>query len=292
MRLSTILAAAFACGLCADPVARAEEKAEENSCMKLTVDGGAVESPFLGRGCRPRLHRYFVADKDAPVFDGAEGEARIGAISMGTVYFGLEETAERVRLATYMTGDEGRPSPVGWADKENLLENRYRALSLGDARERGLSTRIGMTEGVVRESDGLHLRVVTQPDRRTPISKVPGGEADERVFSWRWYYPFDTEVIDGKVWALLSRKPMVFSAHEVLLATGRDDFQRAFAGWAPLDEMTIWATQLALEVNTAPDAVEARRRSPATVYATNRDDGAPMWVEPWEEWYDPSPERG
>ena len=289
MKPSAILAVVVVCVLYAGsvaPVAAAGTAggAREDGCT-FKVDSKA--SPFLarkvGKFCQ---HRYFVADKDAPVFDAADSGRRVDKVSMGNLYFALEETPGRARLATYRESDG--VLPVGWVDKGSLLENSTRSLSFDDARKRELGVHVGKLRSALRENNALHLRVVTQPDRRTGISRSPGGAAVRDILSWRWFYVFDTEEVGGRTWGLLSRSADAMRSDPTLVDTDVNRFREVFVGWAPLDEMTIWATQLALEVNTAEKAVAARKppdTSPAKVYALDRSESKVVWEEPLDDWY-------
>lgn len=299
MKSSAIRAVVVGCVLYAGSVAPVTAGtaggAREDGCAFEVDDLKTI--PFLGqkktlsaKGRKKEevcLPRYFVADKDTPVFDASDGGRRVNTVYMGNLYFGSEEAPDRVRLATYRRGDG--VLLVGWVDKESLLENSTRSLSLDDARKRELYVHVGELRSALRENNALHLRVVTQPDRRTGISKSPGGVAVKDILSWRWYYVFDTEEVDGRTWGLLSRRANVLEADRTLTTTDVSRFRDAFVGWAPLDEMTIWATQLVLEVNTAKEAVAARKRdmSPAKVYAIDRSASKVMWKEPLDDWYRP-----
>ena len=293
MKPSAILAAVVVCVLYAGsaaPVAAGTAGGMREDGCTYTFQHNSEASPFLaarkkaGGFCR---HRYFVADKDAPVLDAADSGRRVAKVSMGNLYFALEETPGRVRLATYRESDG--VLPVGWVDKESLLENSFRSLSLDDARKRELGVHhVGKLRSALRENNALHLRVVTQPDRRTGISMSPGGGAAVRnILSWRWFYVFDTEEVGGRTWGLLSRSADAIRSDPTLVDTDVNRFREVFVGWAPLDEMTIWATQLALEVNTAKEAIAARKRdmSPAKVYALDRSESKVVWEEPLDDWY-------
>ena len=266
----------------------------EEACEKEfgNQEGGRERSRFLGRvvGEDVCLHRYFIADKDAPLFAAADGERETpGHLTMGDVFFALEESPDRVLLAT--RDKDGAVEEFGWANKVDLLENAHKALSLGDGVARGIEVSKGTLRSALKENNQLHLRVVTQPDRKTRILRAPDpdGQSEMVIFSWRWYYIYETETHDdGRTWGLLSDEPIVLRRYADLLDTTEGRFRANFRGWVPLDETTVWATQLELEVNTAPEAVADRRKrgSPAQVLASDYPKGAEVaWEEPLDTWY-------
>ena len=233
--------------------------------------------------------RYFVADKDAPVYaeeTAPEAEVPIGRIPIGSAYFAIQEGSERIQIATHGATDS---EVVGWARKKDLLENLYKAVPLGEAPEREIMVRTGLLAGGLAPNNELHLRVVSQPERGTIVARVPGVDQGDPIFSWRWYYIFDTEQSgeDGRVWGLLGSVPVVGGKNRSLVDTDSVGFEHVLKGWAPLDEMTVWATQLAIEVNTAIDAVQQRRedQGPAVVHSIERPDALPIWEEPINNWY-------
>ena len=246
-------------------------------------------SGYLHRVAKLCYVRYFIADKDAAVYaEGmpSEAEEPIGRIAMGSAYFAVQERTDRIQIATHgKAGSEVK----GWARKEDLLENLYKAVPLGEAHERGIMVRTGHLAGGFDPNNELHLRVVSQPERGTIVARAPGVDQGDPIFSWRWYYIFDTERHgeDGRVWGLLGSVPVVGVPSPRLTDTEGVGFEHVLKGWAPLDEMTIWATQLAIEVNTARDAVKQRKedQGPAVVHSIERDDALPMWVEPIDTWY-------
>ena len=133
-------------------------------------------------------------------------------------------------------------------------------------------------------ANNVLLRVVTQPERRVRLSGRPGrgGESDERLERGRWFYAFDMETFDGKTWVLVAdqQRMLTGSLVEDTLQAGP---RRVLRGWAPLDHFTVWATNLALELNTDPLAVARRLHdaSPAVIYASRHPQSEIIhWVEP------------
>ena len=234
--------------------------------------------------------RYFIADKDAFLYaEGmpSEAEGPIGRIAMGSAYFAIQEGPERIRIATH--GEAGS-EVKGWARRGDLLEDLYKAVPLGEAHDRGILVRAGHLAGGIEPNNELHLRVVSQPERGTIVARAPGVDQGDPIFSWRWYYIFDTERHgeDGRVWGLLGRIPALRGEDLSPRSTDELRIEKVLNGWAPLDEMTVWATHLAVEVNTARAAVEQRRgdQGPAVVHSIDRPDANPMWVEPIDDpWY-------
>ena len=233
--------------------------------------------------------RYFIADKDAAVYaEGmpSEAEEPIGRIAMGSGYFAIQEGFERIQIATHgQAGSEVK----GWARKEDLLGNLYKAVPLGEAHERGIVVRTGDLAGGVEPNNELHLRVVSQPERGMIVARAPGVDQGDPIFSWRWYYIFDTERHgdDNRVWGLLGSVPVLGQRVRTPVDTDHVSIKNVLKGWAPLDEMTVWATQLAIEVNTAGDAIQQRKedQGPAVVHSIERPDARPMWEEPIDTWY-------
>ena len=235
--------------------------------------------------------RYFIADKDAFLYaEGmpSEAEGPIGRIAMGSAYFAIQEGPERIRIATH--GEAGS-EVKGWARRGDLLEDLYKAVPLGEAHDRGILVRAGHLAGGIEPNNELHLRVVSQPERGTIVARAPGVDQGDPIFSWRWYYIFDTERHgeDGRVWGLLGRIPALWDEDLSPRSTDELRIEKVLNGWAPLDEMTVWATHLAVEVNTARAAVEQRRgdQGPAVVHSIDHPNAHPMWVEPIDTWYAP-----
>ena len=169
-------------------------------------------------------------------------------------------------------------------NRSDLMEQRTRGLTVGEGIQRGLRVVGNDLDGWFNSVDGRPLRVVTQPGRGTVLRGSPeaaGGEVPRSdVSSWRWYYVFDSEVVDGRTWVLLAETPVVLNgmAFAHTEESGPRDLIR---GWAPLDEVTIWATHVALELNTDPEVVARRVRQsdPARVYASRFPQAQPLWEE-------------
>ena len=236
------------------------------------------------------LHRFFIVKKSGvPVFGSAEATRpeRGRSVSLGDFFFALDERGDRVLLCVF---SEETAEEVGWVSRTDVLEQRTRALTVGEAIEQGLTVRRFDLDGSFNSSNALPLRVVTQPERGTVLKGRPGASEDEDnpgpgVFSWRWYYVYDQVVADdGKRWLLLADQPelLVGKAFDHTKWSGPRDLIR---GWAPLEEMTLWATNLAIELNTEPIAVTERieEDDPSTVYNEPHLQAEHLWGEELDE---------
>ena len=256
--------------------------------LLLGWTGDAVaQTPLRGEDGN---NRFFIVDKSGPEVFASAGATRPDRgpnVGLGDFVFALAETDDRIQVCRVSRGDV--VEEVGWMNRSDLLEQRTGALTVGEAIQQGLEVvRFGL-EGSFNTSNTLPFRVVTQPERRTVLRGRPGtpdGEEESApgVASWRWYYAFDREVVDGTTWLLLGDRPRVLNG-ETYDDTEENGPREFIRGWAPLDEMTIWATNLALELNTDPVAVTERLEGagPATVYALRHLRAQPLWQEELEE---------
>ena len=233
--------------------------------------------------------RFFIVDKaGSPVFGSTEAAVREPgrSVELGAFFFALEETEARVRLCT--VSRSGNVEDVGWMNRADLLEQRTRAWSVGEGIQQGLDVVRSSLEERFRAADALPLRVIGQPERGTVLQGRPGTDAveDDRdlaVGRARGYYVYDREVVNGRTWVLLGEGPRVLVG-DLFEHTEETAPREIIRGWAPVDEMTIWASRFAIELNTDPVRVAQRVRNedPATVYATPRRQARPLWVEELE----------
>ena len=232
---------------------------------------------------------FFVVDKSgAPVFgtrDAATAEPGREA-TLGDFLFALEETETRVLVAHYPPVQE-----VGWMNKSDLLlEQRTHALTVSEGVGRGLLRDVVPVDldGALNSNNVLFLRVVTQPERRVTLSCRPGegAKADERLVTWRWFYAYDLETFDGRTWVLLGDRRRML-AGRVFEHTREGGPRRVLRGWVPLEHVTVWATNLALELDTDPLAIDRRLRDadPAVIYASPHSQSLVRWTEPMNSFW-------
>ena len=228
-------------------------------------------------------HRFLIVDKsDAPVFGTADAATpeRGREVALGDFFFALAENEERILVARYEPLEE-----VGWMNKSDLLEGDGQALTVAEGMDLGLENDIRTydLEGSFGADNVLFLRVVTQPEQQTRLRGRPGGGEviGNPILSWRWYYVFDREEVDGETWLLLAEQRAIL-AGSTFEDTHEEGPRQLLRGWAPLEEMTIWATNLALELNTDPHAVTRRvaDNDPATVSYSIHRQARPVWQEP------------
>ena len=226
------------------------------------------------------------------------------------MFFGIDETSERVLVGHVY--DACPWQEVGWIRKADLLESRRRGLSIGDFNE--LNERVGVAlevsfssarGGLVGHEHRL-LRVVNQPERGSRLGSRPGDDTKSKLVfdDWRWYYVYDLEVHEGAPWLLVGDTSSIMYDWISEDTRKQEGPRRVLLGWLPAETVSIWASNLVLELNTNPSAVQYRVRfkQPAVVLCVKegtqgsggptaekrcrRDDGSEekyAWTEPIDE---------
>lgn len=249
----------------------------------------------LGLECE---RRFFVVDKDgAALFDGPGGDSLHnvgfdGAVtapgcavndehartpSMGEVFFARAEANGRVLVGRVYAGCLWEP--IGWMRRVDLLEGRSKALTIGEFAKlqsntgRALDVRLSQNEGGLSGQEYRLLRLVNHPERGSRLGTRPSDASGEPVFDWRWYYVYDLEAGDGQSWLLVGDRPRLLGTPRFEDTTKQDGPKNVLLGWLPADTVAIWASNLALELNTDPAAVayRVRERDSATVLCRMRD---------------------
>ena len=202
----------------------------------------------------------FVVDKvGAPVFVTADAAAPRGGESprIGELLFADEVRADCMRVRLLGLGSDSVVSRVGWMQTDDLLVERRSAVEIGQAISHGLQVERSNVDGGFNEGNALKLRFVTKPELRVKLGGRPGDDGGEELSTFRWFYVYDIEKHDGEVWGLMGETAQLFPAKGVE-NTDAMAAERLLLGWAPLSKLQIWATNLALEINTHPDAVALR----------------------------------
>ena len=287
-RIAGFAIAAAVCGV----VSSAAAECNRNRMKWITNDGReilVVATP--GEGSGEGWPQVFTVDKSgADVYDAGEGtKPRQGqGVRFGDRLFALDCHFGRWELASLDS-----PEPVGWVDADDVIERTWQPLTVGEAKERQIvSGTTNRTVDTVKESEKLSVRVITQPGSKVHFARRPG-EGDrakaERVGSWRWYYLFDIEFDEEEnPWFLVGDIPVMTHKDDVVatnIRAGRSN--QGLRGWVPGNKMTVWTTNLVLELNTSNRAVSWRfgANDPATVFAEPHLESEPLFEEPLDQYW-------
>ena len=226
----------------------------------------------------------------ANVYDAGEGpKPRQGqGVRFGDRLFALDCHLGRWELASLDSLE-----PVGWVDADDVIERTWQPLTVGEAKERQIvSGTSNRTVDTVKESERLSVRVITQPGSKVPFARRPG-EGDrakaERVGSWRWYYLFDVELDEEEnPWYLVGDIPVMTDKDDVVATNIRaGGSSQGLRGWVPGNKMTVWTTNLVLELNTANGAVAWRQdgNAPAVVFDVPHIQSEASFEEPLDQYW-------
>lgn len=207
-----------------------------------------------------RSSLLFVVDKaGAPIFATADAAIAQGGetLRLGKLLFADDVRADCARVRVFTLTSDSVVGRVGWMRIEDLLVERRSAVEIGQAIAEGLPVERSNVDGGFNEGNALKLRFVTVPELRVKLGARPGDDGGEELATFRWFYVYDIEQHDGEAWGLMGETARLFpeGAIEDTDATAGE----LLLGWVPLSELQIWATNLALEINTHPDAVAQRR---------------------------------
>ena len=222
----------------------------------------------LPSGGQPLL---FIVDKvGAPIFATAEAAAPRGGetLGLGELLFASDVRADCARVRVLKLSADSVASQVGWMRTEDLLVEQRSAVSIGQAIHQGVAVERSKVDGGFNEGNGLKLRYVTKPELRVRLGTRPGDDSGERLATFRWFYVYDLETHDDEDWGLMGEVADLFKGGG-MESTDATAGERLLLGWAPLSNLQIWATNLALEINTHPDAVALRHK---------RGHGARVWA--------------
>ena len=233
----------------------------------------------------------FTVDKDGPnVYENSKGDKTRNAASLRLAarYFAMDCTYERLLIVKLWDLE-----PIGWVDTTDVIERTWQPLTVEELKgHRIVAPSEGATVLGVRESEQISVRVVTQPGSRVHFGKRPGetgGEHTGLMGSWRWYYLFDVERDENDdEWLLVGDIPELVThgdTDQADILGGGGKF--GLRGWVPAKQMTIWTTNLLLELNTGRRAVQWREEKgePALVLQVPHVDSAPTFTEPLEQFW-------
>ena len=164
---------------------------------------------------------------------------------------------------------------------EDLLVERRSAVEIGQAISQGLTVKRSNVDGGFNEGNVLKLRFVTKPELRVKLGARPGDDGGEELSTFRWFYVYDIDQHDGEAWGLMGETARLFPEQGVE-NTDATVAELLLLGWVPLSQLQIWATNLALEINTHPDAVARRfeRGHGAQVLALRNENARVIYEEP------------
>ena len=203
----------------------------------------------------------FVVDKTgAPIFATADAATAQGGetLRLGKLLFADDVRADCARVRVFTLTSDSVVGRVGWMRTEDLLVERRSAVEIGQAMAEGLAVERSNVHGGFHEGNVLKLRFVTVPELRVKLGGRPGDDGGEELATFRWFYVYDIEQHDGEAWGLMGETTRLFPDSGVEDTDGTAG-ERLLLGWVPLSALQIWATNLALEFNTHPDAVAHRR---------------------------------
>ena len=234
-------------------------------------------------------NRFFIVDKNSsPVYATLDKSVLTESRPiMGEIYFAIEETDTRVLVGFY-----GPWRDIGWMNKQDLLDNISLPVTLGGLRrkgeELGFDAKIAEYNKVAdgsRRNDALFVRALTQPERQATLGLFPGDKSGGVLKVWGWHYVFDVEIYDGVPWILMGKISTMFGTGGRPSNSSDRSSKLNFVGWVPLDHVSIWATNIALELNTHKDSIayRVRKNAPATIFqhrVANSNVDNLSWVEP------------
>ncbi|MBF0235750.1 MAG: hypothetical protein HQK65_22345 [Desulfamplus sp.] len=233
------------------------------------------------------VNRFFIINRTpVNVFSTAEGTETVqSSVKLGQFFFGKQETESRVLLGEYRIEGENKrwTNELGWIEKNNLLIDRINPLTVGDAINKGLKVKHADTPNGLSPQNALYLRCVTQPERLLKPGGLPGDASGKVINTWTWYSVYDVAEHDGKQWILAGTEPNL-APSDILDDTNEPGPQTILLGWLPLEKMTIWASNLVIELNTSPEAVSYRvlNQKPAVVLSERDKQSTQMYKEPLE----------
>lgn len=240
------------------------------------------------KGYNLKINRFFIVKKTPiQVFRNANDSNPIPQkVRLGQLFFASQEAGSRLLLGQYQLigNNPGWSEMLGWVDKKDLLEDRIDPLTVGEAIKKGLNVKQSNEAGGLSPQNSLYLRTVTQPERLVKPRKNPDDETGtgKPINSFTWYYIYDVVKHQGKSWVLAGNTHRLASDDLFENTVGVAGPEKVLLGWLPLEKMTIWASNLALELNTSPESVHYRvtNNKPATVKAEPEKGSKDMYVEP------------
>ncbi len=187
-------------------------------------------------------------------------------------------------------GDAVRAYPQLSADKEASCQEQNQANPASEAHKTA-SRRLQITC-----DNRLFLRALSRPEFDFkpilhPPKRIPNGTPDGEIIKGEiisefglgvlkhlWRYVYAIEKFDGQLWYLLGHSSYL-TVKTNIAATAADisqDAKNTLLGWIPKSEVTEWASNVALEYNTEPQALTNRVNDaqPARLYLNPREEEA------------------
>ena len=244
------------------------------------------DTPDIGSEGSPLL---FIVDKTgAPIFATADtATARDGeTLRLGKLLFADKVRSDCERVRVLAMDLDTVVSRVGWMQTEDLLVERRSAVEIGQAISQGLTVERSNVNGGFHEGNALKLRFVTKPELRVKLGVRPGDDSGEALSTFRWFYVYDIEQHNGEAWGLMGEVARLFS-EKGIENTDYMEAEKLLLGWGLLSQLQIWATNLAFEINTHPNAVAGRlkRVRGAQVLAERHADAKLIYDEPLAEFW-------
>ncbi len=244
------------------------------------------------------VYQTYVIDKDFPPVYDDNGKLKPDKPKLGNFFFGIEEKDGRVQLGKYSEVDDKFTHTLGWVDVENLLTSTE-PITVGYAVEQGfLESKIRTNaETNFSEDNHLNLRVVSRPEMKMAPARVPGEKLSSSQFQFTWYYVFDVEKVEGKLYYLVGNTRELFT-DPYMQSTDSSEAEKSLLGWIEQIKVKEWCSNIVYEYNTEKDAVDDRyapgsrgkstdKRKPAVVYATQEENEKIMGIEHIEELWTP-----
>ena len=251
----------------------------------MSPDGMAAETSTVLLKNRDDNLRFFVVDKHSTsIYASRQGPILDNvALRLGEVVFANDESETQVSIGRYHPW-----SKIGWVAKHDLLEGVSEPMTLGQLK--ALAPQLGFDRapavsssvgGRPLRSDALFLRALTHPERQTTLGSFPGDRSGKLLETWGWHYVFDIEVRNNLPWILLGKAPALFGLERRPLTSQDRRATVNLVGWVSLEEVSLWATNMAVELNMDPTAVahRARENAPAKIFKTRTTSDA-NWIEP------------
>ena len=261
--------------------------------LSLSPQGAHSDTSLLKD--RNGLFRFFVVDKKSPPVQSLpDGPLRTEIRpQLGDVVFADGETDTHVSAGRFAPWTK-----IGWIAKRHLLDGVREPLTLKQIRlaskTLGLAAPIRVSsnpDDERRRSEHLFVRALTQPERQTRLGAFPGDASGHTLKTWGWHYIYDIEAYNNEAWILLGKISTMFGFDERPASSKEDRPRLNLVGWVPLPAVSLWATNIALELNTDKAAItfRAKNGAPARIFKEPPTENNPTeyaWIEPLKLLYD------
>ena len=233
----------------------------------------------------------FVVDKaGAPIFESADyAAAQVGeSFPIGKHLFADDVRADCGRMRVLELSSDGVPTPVGWMRMDDLLVDWPSAMDIGRAIRQGLAVERPTIDSGINEGNGLKLHFVTKPGPPVMLGVRPGDDSGEALPAVpSFLYVYDIEQQGGAAWGLMGKPAGLPLKNQWREYTDATVAERQLLGWVALSKLQMRATNLALELNTHPDAVAHRfaRGHGAQVMAARHGGAKVIYQEPLDHFW-------